>query len=134
VVKNEAGDVVEVHCTYDPASRGGEAPDGRKVKSTIHWVSAEHAIPAEVRLYEQLFTVERPDDAEADDILNPNSLQVIENAFVEPSLADTKLGDNIQFERTGYFCLDLDSRPDKLVFNRTVTLKDSWAKIEKKSR
>jgi glutaminyl-tRNA synthetase len=134
VVKNEAGEVVEVHCTYDPASRGGEAPDGRKVKSTIHWVSAEHAIPAEVRLYEQLFTVERPDDAEADDILNPNSLQVIGNAFVEPSLADAKLGDNIQFERTGYFCLDLDSRPDKLVFNRTVTLKDSWAKIEKKSR
>lgn len=134
VVKNEAGEVVEVHCTYDPASRGGEAPDGRKVKSTIHWVSAERAISAEVQLYEQLFTVERPDDAEAEDILNPNSLTVVENAWVEPSLADTKPGDNIQFERTGYFCLDLDSRADKLVFNRTVTLKDSWAKIEKKSR
>jgi glutaminyl-tRNA synthetase len=134
VVKNEAGEVVEVHCTYDPASRGGEAPDGRKVKSTIHWVSAHHALPAEVRLYEQLFAVERPDDAEAEDILNPNSLQVIGNAFVEPSLADAKLGDSIQFERTGYFCLDLDSRPDKPIFNRTVTLKDSWAKIEKKSK
>lgn len=134
VVKNEAGEVIEVHCTYDPASRGGEAPDGRKVKSTIHWVSAEHALPAEVRLYEQLFTVERPDDAEAEDILNPNSLQVIENAFVEPSLADAKLGDSLQFERTGYFCLDPDSTPGRLVFNRTVTLKDSWAKIEKKSR
>lgn len=134
VIKNEAGEVTEVHCMYDPASRGGEAPDGRKVKSTIHWVSAEHAIPAEVRLYEQLFTVERPDDGELENILNPNSLQVIENAFVEPSLADAKLGDSLQFERTGYFCLDPDSIPGKLVFNRTVTLKDSWAKIEKKSK
>lgn len=134
VVKDEAGEVVEVHCTYDPASRGGEAPDGRKVKSTIHWVSAEHAIPAEVRLYEQLFTVERPDDGELETIVNPNSLQVIGNAFVEPSLADAKLGDNIQFERTGYFCLDPDSRPGKPVFNRTVTLKDSWSKIEKKGK
>ena len=134
VVKNEAGEVVEVHCTYDPASRGGEAPDGRKVKSTIHWVSAGHAVPAEVRLYEQLFTVERPDDAEAEDILNPNSLTVVENAWVEPALADANMGDNIQFERTGYFCLDPDSRPGKPVFNRTVTLKDTWAKIEKKSK
>lgn len=134
VVKNEAGEVTEVHCTYDPASRGGEAPDGRKVKSTIHWVSAEHALPAEVRLYDQLFTVERPDDGELDSIINPNSLQAIGNAFVEPSLADAKLGDSIQFERTGYFCLDPDTRPGRLVFNRTVTLKDSWAKIEKKSK
>ncbi len=134
VVKNDAGEVIEVHCTYDPASRGGESPDGRKVKSTIHWVSAEHALQAEVRLYDQLFSVERPDDAEAEDIVNPKSLEVLKNAQVEPSLADAKLGDNIQFERTGYFCLDPDSKPGKLVFNRTVTLKDSWAKIQKKSK
>jgi len=134
VVKNDAGEVIEVHCTYDPASRGGESPDGRKVKSTIHWVSAEHALQAEVRLYDQLFSVERPDDAEAEDIVNPKSLEVIKNAQVEPSLADAKQGDNIQFERTGYFCLDPDSMPGKLVFNRTVTLKDSWAKIQKKSK
>ncbi len=132
VVKNEAGEVVEVHCTYDPATKGGDAPDGRKVKSTIHWVSAAHAIPAEVRLYEQLFTVERPDDAELENILNPNSLEVLENAYVEPSLAEVKAGEKFQFERTGYFCADPDTRPGKPVFNRTVTLKDSWAKIEKK--
>lgn len=134
VVKDETGNVIEVHCTYDPATRGGDAPDGRKVKSTIHWVSAQHAIPAEVRLYDQLFTVEKPDDAELDDIINPNSLEVIENAFVEPALGEAKLGESLQFERTGYFCLDPDSRPGKPVFNRTVTLKDSWAKIEKKSK
>ncbi|MEP0804623.1 MAG: glutamine--tRNA ligase/YqeY domain fusion protein [Chloroflexota bacterium] len=134
VVKDEAGNVTEVHCTYDPATRGGDAPDGRKVKSTIHWVSAEHAIQAEVRLYDQLFTVEKPDDAELEDIINPNSLEVIENAFVEPALGEAKLGESLQFERTGYFCLDPDSRPGKPVFNRTVTLKDSWAKLEKKSK
>ncbi|MEW6287296.1 MAG: glutamine--tRNA ligase/YqeY domain fusion protein [Chloroflexota bacterium] len=134
VVKDEAGNVTEVHCTYDPATRGGDAPDGRKVKSTIHWVSAQHAIPAEVRLYDQLFTVEKPDDAELEDIINPNSLEVIENAFVEPALGEAKLGESLQFERTGYFCLDPDSRPGKPVFNRTVTLKDSWAKLEKKSK
>jgi len=134
VVKNEMGEVIEVHCTYDPASRGGESPDGRKVKSTIHWVSAEHAVKAEVRLYDQLFTVERPDDAEAEDIINPNSLEILENAWVEPELSKSKIGDNIQFERTGYFCLDPDTQPGKLVFNRTVTLKDSWAKIQKKSK
>jgi glutaminyl-tRNA synthetase len=134
VVKDEAGNVTEVHCTYDPATRGGDAPDGRKVKSTIHWVSAEHAIQAEVRLYDQLFTVEKPDDAELEDIINPNSLEVIENTFVEPALGEAKLGESLQFERTGYFCLDPDSRPGKPVFNRTVTLKDSWAKLEKKSK
>lgn len=134
VVKDETGNVIEVHCTYDPTTRGGDAPDGRKVKSTIHWVSAQHAIPAEVRLYDQLFTVEKPDDAELDEIINPNSLEVIENAFVEPALGEAKLGESLQFERTGYFCLDPDSRPGKPVFNRTVTLKDSWAKIEKKSK
>lgn len=132
VVKDDAGNVTEVHCTYDPATKGGDAPDGRKVKSTIHWVSAEHALPAEVRLYEQLFTVERPDDAEAENIINPNSLVVVDNAFVEPALGEAKAGDKIQFERTGYFCLDPDSKPGKPVFNRTVTLKDSWAKEQKK--
>jgi glutaminyl-tRNA synthetase len=132
VVKNDAGEVTEVHCTYDPATKGGDAPDGRKVKSTIHWVSAAHAIPAEVRLYEQLFTAERPDDAELENILNPNSLEVLENAYVEPSLAKVKAGEKFQFERTGYFCADPDTHPGKPVFNRTVTLKDSWAKIEKK--
>jgi glutaminyl-tRNA synthetase len=134
VTKNDAGEVTEVHCTYDPASRGGEAPDGRKVKSTIHWVSAAHALPAEVRLYDQLFTVERPDDGELENIINPKSLEVLETARVEPALTEAKAGDNVQFERVGYFCLDPDSLPGRPVFNRTVTLKDSWAKIEKKSR
>jgi glutaminyl-tRNA synthetase len=132
VVKDAAGNVTEVHCTYDPATRGGDAPDGRKVKSTIHWVSAAHAVKAEVRLYEQLFTIERPDDGEIETIVNPNSLEVLENCCLEPALAEAKASDRIQFERTGYFCLDLDSTPEKLVFNRTVTLKDSWAKDQKK--
>jgi glutaminyl-tRNA synthetase len=132
VVKDDAGNVTEVHCTYDPATKGGDAPDGRKVKSTIHWVSAEHAVKAEVRLYEQLFTVERPDDGDLDSILNPNSLEVLTDCYVEPALAKAEKSDRIQFERTGYFCLDLDSAPEKLVFNRTVTLKDSWAKEQKK--
>jgi len=129
VVKNDAGEVIEVHCTYDPESRGGEAPDGRKIKSTIHWVSAEHALASEVRLYNQLFTVERPDDGETENILNPNSLEVLEKAWVEPAIAESMSGDNIQFERTGYFCVDPDSSPGKPVLNRTVTLKDSWTKI-----
>ena len=134
VVKDPAtGAVTEVHCTYDPASRGGDAPDGRKVKSTIHWVSARHAVEAEVRLYEQLFAVERPDDAEnPESILNPNSLDILAKCLVEPSLAEAKPGDKFQFERTGYFCADLDSIPGNPVFNRTVTLRDSWAKIEQK--
>jgi glutaminyl-tRNA synthetase len=133
VVKDEAGNVVEIHCTYDPATRGGDAPDGRKVKSTIHWVSARHAVKAEVRLYDQLFMVENPDVGEdVDSIINPKSLEVLGGCFVEPSLGDSKLGDKFQFERTGYFCVDLDSSPGKPVFNRTLTLKDSWAKIEQK--
>jgi glutaminyl-tRNA synthetase len=132
VVKNDSGEVLEIHCTYDPATRGGEVPDGRKVKSTIHWVSAEHAIQAEVRMYNPLFTVERPDDAEAENIINPNSLEVLENTWVEPALAEAQVGDNIQFERTGYFCLDPDSRPGKPVFNLTVNLRDTWAKMQKK--
>ena len=129
VIKDEAGNVVEVHATYDPATRGGDAPDGRRVKSTIHWVSADHALPAEIRLYEQLFTAERPDDGDLEEILNPNSLESLPNAYVEPALAQANPGDHIQFERTGYFCLDPDTKPGHPVFNRTVTLKDSWAKI-----
>lgn len=182
VVKDPGtGEIVELRCTYDPATRGGDAPDGRKVKATLHWVSAEHAIPAEVRLYEHLFTKPDPtevsaaerDETEAEDEgvagpdesgpagaatgpaaspagrkadwlanLNPNSLEVIERAWVEPSLADAPVGARFQFERLGYFCVDPDSasapsaagRPGgrKLVFNRTATLKDTWAKIEKK--
>jgi len=127
------GAVIEVHCTYDAATRGGDAPDGRKVKSTIHWVSAEHSIKAEVRLYDQLFIVENPDVGDdINSIINPNSLEVLKDCFLEPSLAEAKPGDKFQFERTGYFCADLDSAPGKPVFNRTVTLKDTWAKIEKK--
>ncbi len=128
------GEVSEVHCTYDPATRGGDTPDGRKVKSTIHWVSARHAIQADVRMYERLFTAENPDEGEdVNLVINPNSLEVLKNCYLEPSLAQANPGDKFQFERTGYFCLDPDSTPEKLVFNRTVTLKDSWAKIEKKT-
>jgi glutaminyl-tRNA synthetase len=136
VVKDEKGEVVEVHCTYDPATRGGNAPDGRKVKSTIHWVSAASAIQAEVRIYENLFTKENPGEVEeGQDFtvnLNPNSLEVITNAKLEPSLADAAVGSRYQFERLGYFCVDPDSRANKPVFNRTVPLKDTWAKVEKK--
>lgn len=137
VVKNEKGEVVEVHCTYDPATRGGNAPDGRKVKSTIHWVSAAHASDADVRLYDNLFTKENPDEAgEGQDFtvnLNPHSLEVVRAAKIEPSLAKAAAGDRYQFERLGYFCADPDSKPGKPVFNRTVALKDTWAKIEKKT-
>lgn len=133
VVKDAAGNLIEVHATYDPSTRGGESPAGRKVKSTIHWVSAAHAVPAEVRLYEQLFTVERPDDAESESIINPNSLQIL-TGYVEPSLASPEVGSRYQFERVGYFCVDPDSMPEKPVFNLTVSLKDTWAKIEKKGR
>ncbi len=136
IVKNEKGEIVEVHCTYDPATRGGNAPDGRKVKSTIHWVSAVNAIDAEVRIYENLFTKENPSEVEeGQDFtanLNPNSLEVITQAKLEPSLASAAVGDRYQFERLGYFCVDPDSKPGKLVFNRTVALKDTWAKVEKK--
>ena len=137
VVKDEAGNIVEVRCTYDPASRGGNSPDGRKVKSTMHWVSAAHAIGAEVRLYDKLFLKADPGNiAEGEDVLgnlNPNSLEIVTGAKLEPSLADAKLEDRFQFERVGYFCVDPDSTPGKLVFNRTLPLKDSWAKIEKKA-
>jgi glutaminyl-tRNA synthetase len=127
--------VTEVHCTYDPATRGGDAPDGRKVKSTIQWVSAQHAIQAEIRLYDRLFTAENPDEGEdVTQVINPNSLEIVTDCFLEPSLAEAQPGDKFQFERTGYFCVDLDSTPEKAVFNRTVTLKDSWAKIEKSGK
>jgi glutaminyl-tRNA synthetase len=137
VVKDAQGNIVEVHCTYDPASRGGNSPDGRKVKSTMHWVSAAHAISAEIRLYDKLFTKADPYDIEeGEDVLsnlNPKSLEVLTGAKLEPSLASAKLEDRFQFERVGYFCLDPDSAAEKLVFNRTLALKDSWAKIEKKA-
>jgi len=136
LIKNEKGEVIEVHCTYDPATRGGNTPDGRKVKSTIHWVSAGHAVDAEVRVYDPLFTKEDPDQTiEGEDFianLNPNSLEVIANAKLEPSLVSANSGSRYQFERLGYFCVDADSGPGKLVFNRTVALKDTWAKVERK--
>ena len=136
VVKNERGEVVEVHCTYDPATRGGNAPDGRKVKATIHWVSAAHALEAEVRLYDKLFTKPNPNEVEQDQDftvnLNPNSLEVLRGCQVEPSLAAAAVGGRYQFERLGYFCVDPDSAPGKLVFNRTVALKDTWAKVAKR--
>jgi glutaminyl-tRNA synthetase len=138
VVKNAAGEVVEVHCMYDPATRGGNAPDGRKVKSTIHWVSGAHAIDAQVRVYERLFSKEDPDDVEEGQNftanLNPQSLAVISNAKLEPSLANAAVGARYQFERLGYFAVEPDSRPGKPVFNRTVALKDAWAKVEKKQK
>ncbi len=137
VVKDAAGNVVEVHCTYDPLSRGGQSPDGRKVKSTMHWVSAAHAVSAEIRLYDKLFLKPDPYDLEEGqdvlDNLNPNSLEIVSDAKLEPSLASAKPGDRFQFERVGYFCVDPDSSETRKVFNRTLPLKDTWAKIEKKS-
>ena len=137
VVKDAAGNIVEVHCTYDPASRVGNSPDGRKVKSTMHWVSKAHALTAEIRLYDKLFLKPDPNDVEegADVLsnLNPNSLEIVTGAALEPSLANAAPGAPYQFERVGYFCLDQDTQGGKLVFNRTLPLKDSWAKIEKKA-
>ena len=135
VVKDEHGEVVELRCTYDPETRGGQAPDGRRVRGTIHWVSAAHSLPAELRLYDHLFLSEHPD--QADDPLsdlNPASLEVLRSARVEPGLTAAEPGDRFQFERQGYFAVDPDSRPGALVFNRTVPLRDSWARIEKASR
>jgi glutaminyl-tRNA synthetase len=131
VVKNDAGEIVELRCSYDPATRGGDAPDGRKVKATLHWVSAAHAVTAEVRLYDRLFTVENPGAGDADfrTQINPASLEVIANARIEPSLAAAPAGARYQFERLGYFCVDPDSTAEAPVFNRTVTLKDTWARI-----
>jgi len=136
VIKDESGNVVELRCTYDPATRGGNAPDGRRVKATLHWVSAQHAIDAEVRLYDHLFTKENPLDVEEGedwlDGLNPDSLKVLAGCKIEPDLADVTPGKRFQFERKGYFCVDPDSTPETPVFNRTVTLRDTWAKLQKK--
>ncbi len=137
VVKDASGAVTELRCTYDPQTRGGDAPDGRKVKATLHWVAAPTAVRAEIRVYEHLFLKPDPDDVEPGqtylDNLNPDSLRVV-SGFVEPSIATAAPGTRYQFERLGYFCVDTDSAPDKPVFNRTVTLRDTWAKIEKTSR
>ena len=138
VIKDaQTGEAVELHCTYDPATRGGNAPDGRKVKATIHWVSAAHAIDAEVRLYDKLFTKANPNEREAEEDftvnLNPNSLEVLTGCKIEPSLANAAIGDRYQFERLGYFCADPDSALGRLVFNRTVALKDSWTKLEQRT-
>ena len=137
VIKDETtGEIKEIHCTYDPATKGGDAPDGRKVKATLHWVSAAHALDAEVRMYDRLFEVPDPlgnksgEDFKA--YINPNSLEVLKNCKLEPGLKDADSGAHFQFERLGYFCVDkVDSKPGNLVFNRTVPLRDSWAKIEK---
>jgi glutaminyl-tRNA synthetase len=135
VVKDDRGEIVEVRCTCDPDTLGGWSKDGRKVKGTIHWVSAEHALTAEVRLYDHLFTVSEPenekDGADYKSYLNPDSLKVLKNCLIEPSLKDAVPGDRFQFERLGYFCVDNDSTPGKLIFNRAVMLRDTWAKIEK---
>jgi glutaminyl-tRNA synthetase len=137
VVKDAAtGEVTELVCTYDPQSKGGGTPDGRKVKGTIHWVSAAHACRAEIRVYDRLFVTDNPEKGGADfrDAMNPNSLKVIDNAMVEPSLSMAKPGEVFQFERQGYFCVEpKDSKPGCLVFNRTVTLKDTWAKLNQEN-
>ena len=134
-MKDENGEIVELHCTYDPATKGGDAPDGRKVKSTLHWVSAEHAVSAEVRLYDHLFEVEDPGAAE--DFLktiNPASLTVLEAAKLEPALSEAEQGLAVQFERLGYFAIDPDSTAGKQVFNQTATLKDAWKKVQAKGK
>ncbi len=135
VVKDAAGEIVELRCTHDPATRGGDAPDGRRPKATLHWVSAAHAVPAEVRLYEHLFS--RPDPGADGDLfadLNPGSEELLLGCYVEPSLAGTRVGETVQFERLGYFSPDPDSTPGHLVFNRTLTLKDTWAKLQARDR
>jgi len=130
VVKDHAGNIIELRATYDPATRGGDAPDGRRPKATLHWVSTEHAIAAEVCLYDRLFKSEAPEESgNFLDDMNPHSLEVIAHAKVEPSIRDAAPMSRFQFERLGYFCVDLDSTSEKPVFNRTVTLKDTWAKI-----
>jgi glutaminyl-tRNA synthetase len=129
VVKNAAGEVVELRCTYDPATKGGNAPDGRKVKATMHWVNAADAVPAEIRLYNHLFATAQPEAADFASQLNPQSLEVLSGCMVEPALAGDNSKDAVQFERQGYFCRDRDSSPGRLVFNRTVGLRDTWAKV-----
>jgi len=135
VIKDSSGGIVELRCTYDPATRGGNTPDGRKVKSTIHWVSAAHALPAEIRLYDNLFLTEDPNEVEEGhdftENLNRDSLQVLHDCKIEPSVRQAERGTKYQFERLGYYCID--SHPaDELVFNRTIGLRDTWAKIEKR--
>jgi glutaminyl-tRNA synthetase len=136
VMDKQTGEIVELHCTYDAETRGGDAPDGRKVKATLHWVSAAHSIEAEVRLYDHLFLKADLSDVEEGrdfkDYLNPNSLEILKSCRVEPSLSDAAPGNIYQFERLGYFCVDIDSSDGKLVFNRAVGLRDTWAKIEKR--
>jgi glutaminyl-tRNA synthetase len=138
VIKNEAGEVVELRCTYDPATHGGDAPDGRKVKATLHWVSAAHALPAEVRLYDRLFNTEYPEkagDGESFlDRINPSSLETLYPCYLEPALSEAKPEQPCQFERLGYFCADLESTPERPVFNRTVGLRDAWARMQKKNK
>ena len=138
VVKDEQGEIVELICRYDPETRGGSAPDGRKVKATLHWVSAAHALSAEIRVYDHLFCKENPNDVEEGgdwkDNLNPDSLNVLSDCKLEPSLATAGPGDKYQFERLGYFCVDKDSQPEQLVFNRTATLRDQWARIQKRGQ
>jgi glutaminyl-tRNA synthetase len=135
-VKDENGEIIEIHCTYDPASRGGNSPDGRKVQGTVHWVSAQHAAQAEVRLFDRLFTEpfmdNIPEDKDYKDFLNPDSLKKV-TAFIEPVLKNLEILDKVQFERVGYFCVDKDSTAEKPVFNRTATLKDTWSKISSRS-
>lgn len=136
VIKDENGEIIELRCVYDPETRGGDSPDGRKVKGTLHWVSAEHALKAEVRLYDHLFTLRNMDEMEEGkdykDYLNPDSLKTLTECFIEPSLKDAGVTDRFQFMRQGYFCVDYDSTPEKPVFNRTVSLKDTWAKMQQK--
>jgi glutaminyl-tRNA synthetase len=137
VIKDDRGEIIELRCTYDPATRGGDARDGRRVKATLHWVSARHAIPAEVRLYDRLFSVEDPERVSEGktflDNLNRASLEILQSARLEPSLASATPGLRVQFERLGYFCVDPDSQPGALVVNRTVSLRDTWARIAQKA-
>ena len=136
VVKDDSGEVVELRCTYDPETRGGSAPDGRRVRATLHWVSAAHALDAEVRLYDNLFTVPNPQDVPEDktwtDFLNPDSLTALTGCKLEPSLADAQVGEPLQFERVGYFVKDRDSTPETPVFNRSVPLRNTWARIQQR--
>ena len=138
VVKDEHGTVVELHCTYDAATRGGDSPDGRRVKATLHWVPAAFAVPVEVRLYDRLFSVEDPERVADGQMflanLNPASLEILRGCRAEPSLGDATVGSRFQFERLGYFCVDPDSQPGALVFNRTVSLRDTWARITQKQQ
>jgi glutaminyl-tRNA synthetase len=136
VVKDEEGEIKEIRCTYDPATKGGDAPDGRKVKATLHWVSASHALPGEVRLYDHLFNRENPDEVDEEgqtwiDNVNADSVRVLENCVLEPGLKDAKPFEHFQFERKGYFVADPDGAEDRPVFNRTVSLKDEWARLQK---